>query len=366
MHVLCEYLIVICYICVVLTKTFHYLGNGSHNFPPVNEEYKNQEHAHFGHRNMQATHTNMGQADDHMDMDMGGDDHDMEADHMGMDMDMDMGGDDHDMEGDAHNGSHGHALEGPASVLWYPLFDEFYGERRLVAMLAMTVTWDSFFLPSVPPNSNGILVVISNTCGQAFTYEITGPEVIYLGAGDLHEEAYDRYVRSFDLANPGSSFTGIPLSSDYCPFNVKVYPSEQMEEQYKTNEPLVFTVGIASIFVFTVVVFSTYDWLVERRQRQLAEKADKSSAIISSLFPEVVRDRLFQGASGQKDPRSKMNQFMASGHQEGADARLKSAPIADLFPDATVMFGDIAGFTAWASSREPAQVFSLLETLYGA
>ena len=28
------------------------------------------------------------------------------------------------------------------------------------------------------------------------------------------------------------------------------------------------------------------------------------------------------------------------------------------------MFGDIAGFTAWSSSREPAQVFMLLETLY--
>lgn len=33
---------------------------------------------------------------------------------------------------------------------------------------------------------------------------------------------------------------------------------------------------------------------------------------------------------------------------------------------ATVFFADIAGFTAWSSSREPAQVFTLLETLYGA
>lgn len=30
------------------------------------------------------------------------------------------------------------------------------------------------------------------------------------------------------------------------------------------------------------------------------------------------------------------------------------------------MFADIVGFTAWSSMREPAQVFTLLETLYSA
>jgi len=41
-------------------------------------------------------------------------------------------------------------------------------------------------------------------------------------------------------------------------------------------------------------------------------------------------------------------------------------PIADLFTDCTILFADIAGFTAWSSVREPAQVFTLLETLYKA
>merc|ERR1711988_30658 len=41
-------------------------------------------------------------------------------------------------------------------------------------------------------------------------------------------------------------------------------------------------------------------------------------------------------------------------------------PIADLFTDTTVLFADIAGFTAWSSVREPTQVFTLLETVYGA
>jgi class 3 adenylate cyclase len=42
----------------------------------------------------------------------------------------------------------------------------------------------------------------------------------------------------------------------------------------------------------------------------------------------------------------------------------KSKPIADLFPETTIMFADIAGFTAWSSARQPSQVFTLLETIY--
>jgi class 3 adenylate cyclase len=30
------------------------------------------------------------------------------------------------------------------------------------------------------------------------------------------------------------------------------------------------------------------------------------------------------------------------------------------------MFADVVGFTAWSSIREPTQVFTLLETIYGA
>lgn len=44
----------------------------------------------------------------------------------------------------------------------------------------------------------------------------------------------------------------------------------------------------------------------------------------------------------------------------------RSKIIAELYPEVTIMFADLAGFTAWSSSRDPEQVFTLLETLYGA
>eukprot|EP00934_Nitzschia_sp_Nitz4_P003941 Nitzschia sp. Nitz4//scaffold84_size84139//73565//74158//NITZ4_005211-RA/size84139-exonerate_protein2genome-gene-0.76-mRNA-1//-1//CDS//3329559072//3931//frame0 len=40
--------------------------------------------------------------------------------------------------------------------------------------------------------------------------------------------------------------------------------------------------------------------------------------------------------------------------------------IANKYPNCTVYFADLAGFTEWAADREPEQVFELLEALYGA
>jgi hypothetical protein len=134
----------------------------------------------------------------------------------------------------------------------------------------------------------------------------------------------------------------------------------------------------------------------------------KSSAIVSSLFPRVVRDRLLgnntatktedrplldnsmpntkhqptkqglktflhTGLSGMNEmmmPNGEVNSTTNNGRSinniatAGAKASASfSQPIADLFLETTVLFADIAGFTAWCSVREPTQVFILLGKL---
>jgi hypothetical protein len=86
--------------------------------------------------------------------------------------------------------------------------------------------------------------------------------------------------------------------------------------------------------------------------------------------------------SGQKKPlhevsgnKARLSSFLtessALNPEEDAaddddDFMYKSKPIADLFPETTILFADISGFTAWSSTREPCQVFVLLETIYKA
>jgi class 3 adenylate cyclase len=80
-----------------------------------------------------------------------------------------------------------------------------------------------------------------------------------------------------------------------------------------------------------------YDRLVTRRQERTKNAALR---VVSSLFPTSVQDKVLKSA------------------YDGGD---QSNLIASFFPETTVMFADISGFTAWASTREPPQVFQLLE-----
>lgn len=90
---------------------------------------------------------------------------------------------------------------------------------------------------------------------------------------------------------------------------------------------------------------------------------------MSSLFPQNVADRLMEANDAEKKgkgfvaPNRRLKSFL-TGDNEDDDQALQ--PIADLFPDCTVMFADISGFTAWSSTRDPAQVFILLQTVYQA
>eukprot|EP00980_Cylindrotheca_fusiformis_P015107 scaffold4170_cov79-Cylindrotheca_fusiformis.AAC.1 len=103
------------------------------------------------------------------------------------------------------------------------------------------------------------------------------------------------------------------------------------------------------------------------------ERILRQDKIVANVFPTAIRDRLYQSQEKhQKDRRGRSTEHVDfnDGFEipefEGDSYISGSAPMADLFPSVTVVFADIAGFTAWSSAREPHQVFVLLETIYGA
>jgi class 3 adenylate cyclase len=103
-------------------------------------------------------------------------------------------------------------------------------------------------------------------------------------------------------------------------------------------------------------------------------QAVRSTALVTSLFPEGVRDRLMDQAQNKDfmlSGKSRLQNFLTGDDamtttRIGGGGSQCSAPIADLFPFCTVFFADIAGFTAYSSTREPSQIFILLETIYQA
>jgi Adenylate and Guanylate cyclase catalytic domain len=221
----------------------------------------------------------------------------------------------------------------------------------------------------LPGDSNGIHIVFENTCTNAFTYEINGAIERYLGVGDRHEQQYNylhKEQKLFDLSklsNETTRYNGAPLNGEYCPFTLHLYPSDKMASTYKTHNPIIFSVAAAMIFLFTALVFYLYDVTVENRQKRVMQSAVRSSQIVSSLFPSSVRDQLYPAAQGTVSYNDEKRH--RSPRDEG-ETNLRGSPIAEAYPETTVLFADIAGFTAWSSSRQPTQVFQLLETIYAA
>jgi Adenylate and Guanylate cyclase catalytic domain len=122
------------------------------------------------------------------------------------------------------------------------------------------------------------------------------------------------------------------------------------------------------VFFVTIATFLLYDRLVERRQRIVLEKAAQSTAIVSSLFPKQVCERLLADDDQNKGvssiglaPKNKLKAFLSS----GAEGQVSNqTQVAELFANCTVLFADISGFTAWSSTREPELVFVLLQTVF--
>ncbi|CAJ1965718.1 unnamed protein product [Cylindrotheca closterium] len=104
--------------------------------------------------------------------------------------------------------------------------------------------------------------------------------------------------------------------------------------------------------------------MVARRQKKVMKRVDTQHKLVSDMFPEKFRDRLYKlgdGSDAASDTMSVGGSEWATSITPGFKS---SRPIADLFLDTTVIFIDIAGFTAWSSARKPTQVFMLLERLY--
>jgi len=268
------------------------------------------------------------------------------------------------------------------TTVFFPVYDALQVEqsqRKSVGVMRIIIHWARYFQDSLPDNMHGMLVVLENGCDEPYTYEISGDEVKALGRGDWHDPQYDAWVRTATFAGvtsveDGTPY-GIPINNKTCPYSIRVYPAYHFVKGYQTKTPMLSTFSVACVFVFAVIIFFLYDYLVEHRQSALLRKAKQTHDIVSSLFPKQIRDQLLQ-ETNQDSNNSKRNS--GSGTLLGGQSRLKNflsngkdddagkAPIADLYPHTTVMFADISGFTAWSSTREPAEVFVLLQNVYQA
>jgi hypothetical protein len=255
--------------------------------------------------------------------------------------------------------------------IYLPVFDSFNAtDSKVVAIIFALFQWSTHFRNILSEDENGVVMVLENGCSKPFTYRLNGSNMKFMGVGDLHDGEYEDMVQTASLSNfsnlhDGSEY-GIKFNNDYCTVGIRVYPSPEFVYSINNKQPIYMAVTVLIVFSFTILVFIIYDRMVEYRQQLILEKAIQSTMLVTSLFPKAYADRLLQqsstssanGSSSYASNNKRLKSFLVG------DNDMNEQPIADLYPFATVLFADLAGFTAWSSTREPVQVFVLLQKLY--
>jgi hypothetical protein len=137
----------------------------------------------------------------------------------------------------------------PLSTLYYPILEsldeiELSSDSKypdgfeVKAIVAADLYWRDLIRDILPPGSNGILVVFENECvDDAFTYQIDGPLVQYLGVGDLRDPNFDSMYMTTQMhelnsfSDRKSDYTGLPMINDECSYTFHVYPSIDMKDR---------------------------------------------------------------------------------------------------------------------------------------
>lgn len=226
--------------------------------------------------------------------------------------------------------------------------------NQTIGFVVGVIRWNVFFEDFLPEETNGIVVRVESDCGKSFAYVLNGgkDDVWYLNASDVDVEYkhLEQRYKFFWKDHPKGT-------SRHCHFDLLITPSEDFSSYYKTNAPLKWAGIVWAVMALCGAIFLLYDYFNYKKQAQIAEEKKRAEAVVTSLFPEQIGQKLLEDQQRTSNAQKSQNEWQVQ--QEEQDK-----PLAELFPSASIYFADIAGFTAWSSDRPPSDVFQLLETIY--
>jgi hypothetical protein len=142
----------------------------------------------------------------------------------------------------------------------------------------------------IPLGKNDKLAfVVRDGCGNERTFEASNSASSYIRENDQHHMAYDHTEKRFGVED--LEWQGLAaFDLDFCPYLIHIFPTPNLEREYVTFRPALYTLSAAVVFTVIFIMSIAY----ERRVEQMNENAIKyRRAIVSNLIPAVVRDSLF-------------------------------------------------------------------------
>ena len=68
------------------------------------------------------------------------------------------------------------------------------------------------------------------------------------------------------------SYTTLSIDTEFGEYKLKIYPTKDTYEIYQKNEPMIYTIIVASIFGLAAILFLMYDYSVQRLQKAFLAK----------------------------------------------------------------------------------------------
>lgn len=268
-------------------------------------------------------------------------------------------------------------------AIYYPILDQ--ADSGVLGILVSVSDWATLFSGLLPvvTATTAFRCVLSNAFNQSVTYQINGDFAKLVGEGAVLDEDYESEGQQFSLNGLDSSklndeeMSGVVmLNSAFNVYNIVIYPSRESHTYYSAY-PAVYTCIAVAMFAIMLALMLLFHLAVERRHMVVLKTAVNSTAIVSSLFPERVHDRLLETAlqcrtASESQPASRAPQSLDEDDDisDSPHARLKvkepsmkriknkmrdtttesnagcelpsedTKPIADFFPNCTVMVSD--------------------------
>jgi hypothetical protein len=127
---------------------------------------------------------------------------------------------------------------------------------------------------------------------------------------------------------------------------------------FRHSNEFQFALEAMTLFASVVLMFIVYDWFGTRLLLQLYKISNQSRAIMNELYPARFHQQLLENATNSDHTMSDRGKVIVDERSRSSNCsgHTTHKSIAELYTDVTLMFADIAGFTAWSSTREPNQV----------
>ena len=294
----------------------------------------------------------------------------------------------------------------PRTLVLQPIFESIVGNNKnnIVGYMKAVISWEALFYDLLPEDMTGVQVGVqeSGKCSsrsstldsRTINFQLHGKNAALMAneeplANSVIIQPLMRSPTSMSsMSEEASSSSSSILASGpmdlSCGYNIIIASTDEFQQRYHDQTPLWYALIGVSTVVVTAMVFAVYNCVVQKRQRKLMDNAARSHALVDSLFPANVRDRLMRESGNfgtrklsvqlaelpkNRDTKPKSNFLrkatssrkltstgtpttVATADENGnsndpsqagrldLSKIMKSKPIADLFPRCTVLFGE--------------------------